>query len=324
MAPRLAFGLQRLVLSHRAKPKPKPQIETQAWTRQPSPRDPPPWKEAVTSFFQKLAKTEEEWQKKREEANLSSADDILRVADALLLRSQKPCFEDHLSEPVPDAALEEFGLNAGRVLADYSTIRIASPFLSLIFLAACEVALSSGVEKPRVRAIQREVPHRISWEKSGVGRDGSLTRRSVYSNADFGIALSSYFSSHKGAHDEFADMVPSLEVPTEIQASMPFWISFFVHEHFSRHWSYTGICNALGVEIFKEESDWRRFHESYTSRELIPCRLEITTSSDQHTSQTVERMRRSAVGLAGNLLDLKSKARRSSSHSQHRGERSER
>lgn len=52
-------------------------------------------------------------------------------------------------------ALEKFGLNTGRVLKYYSTIRIAAPFLSLIFLAACEVALSTGVEKSRVRAIQR-------------------------------------------------------------------------------------------------------------------------------------------------------------------------
>jgi len=88
--------LEKLVLSHRE----KPQIETQVWTRQPppAPRDPPSWKDVVISFFGNLAKTEEEWQKKREEANLSSADDILRVADALLLRRQEPCFEDHLSE----------------------------------------------------------------------------------------------------------------------------------------------------------------------------------------------------------------------------------
>lgn len=130
-----------------------------------SPRQPPPstskepsWRKNTATFFEDLPTTEDDWRKRRENVCLSNRDDILRVVDQLAAGriGENDQFTDHTTEKSSANALLTFGRNVGSNLRFEETHHIVSRFLSLVFLAACQVAIYQGHPMSSVDDAQRE------------------------------------------------------------------------------------------------------------------------------------------------------------------------
>ncbi|KAK3900118.1 hypothetical protein C8A05DRAFT_17542, partial [Staphylotrichum tortipilum] len=273
--------------------------------KQGVPSDRPPvdgWKKSTKTFFEGLPKTEDEWHEKRESLHLSTADDILRTADFLtaVRRDNNGCSGAHAAEPTLQLALTAFGRNVGFNLASDGIRRLTARFLPLVFLATCCVAIHQGHPVESVDAAQiaflkasrgtcDEGPKSLAKDRAAVrwliGEMQRLFRRGLRHRA-FELFLLAGRGMHfykddcpkdPKANAEFTALIPSWDVEPEIQASLPFFIPFFVMLHFGEGMvQYLTICEALELNILNQEDDFRRFQQTYASRKLVVYQLTVS------------------------------------------------
>ena len=159
--PQCIHGLENEVKVRRNQQPPSFTVQFWVPLKEALPSDRPPmngWKKATKGFFDGLPKTEEDWSKKRKSLCLSTAEEILRAADYLAASQldNNSCSRAHVGEPTLPLALTAFGKNVGSNLASDGIRRNTSRFLSLVFLAACCVAIHQKQPVETVNAAQKE------------------------------------------------------------------------------------------------------------------------------------------------------------------------
>ncbi|KAK3935529.1 hypothetical protein QBC46DRAFT_453401 [Diplogelasinospora grovesii] len=259
-------------------------VEIEFWKPSSSPRNKKKknmWVGRTATFFNELPKSETEWNEKRKAARLFETEDILSAVD--WLKTGRPSsnipFTDHTQKPDLQDILISLGQNAGMALASSSFSRNVSQFLSLVFIATCYVAVEKGHPENLVDDAQ------VAFMKTSYGKfDGGhlqlkkdrITVQWLLEEMQCGKAINFYSRCPHGgeANDLFTERFPCCDVPDEKQASLPFWIPFFVQLHISDLCSYSTTCRALRVDLLDQEEDFHRFSETLRSRKLVVCRLE--------------------------------------------------
>ncbi len=131
----------------------KPNIED----KPAQPRKEPSWESRTENFLKELPVSEEQWSKKRRNARLSNADDVLRTVDCLVTGSLGLLnddnndvdqeFQDSSCSPAEKAvaaALSSTATKAGALIAAAKHSNHVAQFFSLVFMAECKVALFTG------------------------------------------------------------------------------------------------------------------------------------------------------------------------------------
>lgn len=149
--------------SQLTKPKGSPSLHVQIWdpatTYKPVQRRPPAsgsWVSRTATFFHSLPVSEEQWRKKRLNAWLSTAEDVLRTVDCLVTGSLDPRKNDKCSSAEKCASLVAAGdqdsgdalsssaERAAALIATAKHSKHVAQFFSLVFMAECLVALFTG------------------------------------------------------------------------------------------------------------------------------------------------------------------------------------
>jgi hypothetical protein len=160
-----------------------PDTEYKPTQRRPAQSSPgSEWEQRTATFFGNLPVDEEQWRQKREQAQLSTADDILRTVDCLLTGSLDPPKNKECSsvdksdflvaagEQGPRDALSSSAERAAALIALAKHSEHVAQFFSLVFMAECRVALWTGCSETSVyNAIRKFV------EATGGTCDGEKT-----------------------------------------------------------------------------------------------------------------------------------------------------
>lgn len=145
-------------------------------TQPPASKD-PPWLSRTESFFKDLPTSEEQWVQKREVASLSTAEHIILAIDNIkssrLRISEVPretrCDELH-------QVLCTFGEQVRKMIVGSKFAETISNYSSLVFIAACCVALKNGHPTDLVDAAQNsfyQVKREGSSQKHHLAADRS-------------------------------------------------------------------------------------------------------------------------------------------------------
>lgn len=155
--------LEKQVKSHHGTHQSTGSLDIKLWSppKQPSPSTSTTrkaWKDKTATFFKNIPTTEHKWKKEREKASLSNADGILSVVDYLTTgrRGDNSDSTNHSTEGAPETKLGAFGKTVGWRLKTDNNHVVASRFRSLVFLAACQVAIYQEHPKQEVEDAQRE------------------------------------------------------------------------------------------------------------------------------------------------------------------------
>ncbi|KAM7182897.1 hypothetical protein V8F33_013949, partial [Rhypophila sp. PSN 637] len=290
--------------SHQSTHQSTSSLHVELWSppKQPSPSTSTTsrtWRKKTTKFFENIPGTEDEWHTTRESACLSNADGILQVVDYLATgrRVDNSDLTNHSTEGVSETKLSAFGKNVGSCLKTDKNHVVASRFLSLVFLAACQVAIYQDHPKQEVEDAQRGFlkasrgggecraeSEALANDRAAVfwliGEMERQTRRGLQHRAFeifylAGKTINFYKDCPKDPEEnkEFTGRIPLCNTPEEIQASLPLWIPFFIATNFEE-WDYSTICKALGTTILNTDEDFRHFHETHQSRKIRVCRVE--------------------------------------------------
>ncbi|KAH7303720.1 hypothetical protein B0I35DRAFT_465552, partial [Stachybotrys elegans] len=265
---------------------------------------PPRWEIRTTTFFQELPTSEEGWMAKRKQVGLVTQDHILEAADILetcvipsmLVESATSMVESHQGD-----LLHTFATTCGGLMVKGKFQQNLTHFMSLVFIATCCVALKYGHPPHLVYSAQREFNGAFRGKKCEAGEkrldmDRSAVlwllkemqrqfRRGLQHRAfelflNAGRPLSFYTECPKKEEEnaEFTEKIPlPCRVPKEVQASLPFWIPYFVT--LWTGWSYTEVCKALEVDLLAEQKDFDQIRYAHTSRKLyIPVETDPTNT----------------------------------------------
>ncbi|KAM7191154.1 hypothetical protein V8F33_009025 [Rhypophila sp. PSN 637] len=296
--------LEEQVKSHQSTHQSTSSLHVELWSppKQPSPSTSTTsgaWRKKTTKFFENIPGTEDEWHTKREMACLSNADGILRIVDYLATgrRGYNSDFTNHSTEGGSETKLSAFGRNVGLCLVIDKNHVVASRFLSLVFLAACQVAIYQGHSKQEVESAQREFlrasrnggecraeSETLADDRTAVfwliGEMERQTRRGLQHRAFeifylAGKTINFYKNCPRNPEEnqQFTGRIPLCNTPEEIQASLPLWIPFFIATNFEE-WNYSTICEALGTTILNTDEDFRHFRETHQSRKIGVCRVQ--------------------------------------------------
>ncbi|KAH8909457.1 hypothetical protein BR93DRAFT_924438 [Coniochaeta sp. PMI_546] len=269
----------------------------------------------TTCFFKNLPISEEQWVQKRKSVGLSSSDDILRAVD--YLTTGKLTYDnsttDYTTSPDVQDVLNAFAHNSGKSLVKGQFTQMLSHFNSLVFIATCQVALDQGHPKSGVDDAQRQfleessgkceaAPKQLAKHRSavrwllqeqqrqfrrGLGHRGL----EIFINEGRDINFYTKCPKRSGSRDLFTNQIPLCKVPDEIQASLPFWLPFFVKFITGDRWSYTEICKALDIDLLSQEEDYQSWKRVYLSRTLVACPI-ITPAPIHQPSKRRKRVPR--------------------------------
>lgn len=127
-------------------PTPPPEREWLSWNPQQgfdeAERAPLKWPDRVKPFFEAVPRDEEQWQSKRRALGLSNADEILNTYADLTSCGNEESADSSLTES--ESTLVGFGRRVGTLIRRAERLHKLSHFCSLIFVAACCVALENG------------------------------------------------------------------------------------------------------------------------------------------------------------------------------------
>ncbi|KAK4139634.1 uncharacterized protein C8A04DRAFT_15668, partial [Dichotomopilus funicola] len=251
---------------------------------------PPIWVER-TNTFKNLPQSEIQWREKRDSLGLSSARGIFHAVDFLTTGrlGGNRCFAGHATKLDLQDALEAFANTVGLGTVSGKLHHQLSRFLSLILIATLCVAIHEGHPIDLVDTAQRKF---LSASRGSVcktppdllARDRAAVRwllaeqqrqfaRGLRHRAfelfllEGGVlSFYQYCPKERKESRVFTEKIPLCDVPEdEIQASVPFWIPFFVKFHVGDRWSCSTICKALGVELLSQNHDFQRFAQMVKS-----------------------------------------------------------
>jgi hypothetical protein len=126
------------------------------------------WERRTATFFQNLPVSKEQWRQKRQNTQLSTADDVLRTVDCLVAGSLDPLKNDKCSSSEKSTSLVAAGdQDSGDALSSSAERAAAlitmaehskhvAQFFSLVFMAECCVALFTGCSKTSVYSAIRK------------------------------------------------------------------------------------------------------------------------------------------------------------------------
>ncbi len=126
--------------------RPSPEREWVSWNPQEgfdeAKRAPLKWPDRVKPFFEAVPRDEEQWQSKRRALGLSNADEILNTFADLISCGYEESADSSPTES--ESILVSFGRRVGTLIRRAERLHKLSHFCSLIFVAACCVALENG------------------------------------------------------------------------------------------------------------------------------------------------------------------------------------
>ncbi|KAH8910552.1 hypothetical protein BR93DRAFT_964422 [Coniochaeta sp. PMI_546] len=269
----------------------------------------------VAAFIKDMPTSEEEWGVKRKSVGMSSAADILRALRRFSIQplsDNSLVIPDHTTYPDLQETLKSMARNVGSHMVKSRFERNLSHFMSLVFTAACCVALYAGHPEPLVAAAQREFL--AASQGKGKCTAANTHLRKCRSTVKWVVqeqqrqferglehrAFELFFNEGKSLHfynrlpkkgepmKLFTDNIPRCKVPAEIQASLPLYLPFCVAIFAGDRWRVSTICKALGVTLLSRDEEYQSWKGVLLSGKLVACRIQNSTSaSSPATSEDV-------------------------------------